>query len=121
MSINLRVKEVRDFLGLSQAKFAENLHLSSGYISSLEKGNRVVNPRIIKLICTAYGINETWLKSGRDSMYDLESNVRVEQASRLFQQMYPECQEHLLQLIRSILSIQNIIEDNNIAKNKPKK
>lgn len=101
---------VRTFLGMSQSAFAENLHLSSGYISSLENGTRAVNLRVIKLICATYGVNEVWLKTGVNKMYDGASDTRMEKAETLFKQLCPDNQEHFLQLMKIILQIQNNIE-----------
>lgn len=110
MSVNQRIKMIRTFLGMSQSVFAENLHLSGGYISSLENGNRAVNIRAIKLICATYGVNEVWLKTGANKMYDdVSVNARLERAEALFKELYPENQEHFLQLIKTILQIQNNI------------
>lgn len=115
MSVNARVKEVREFLGLSQAKFAERLHISSSYISSLENENRIVNPRIIRLICSSYGVNEMWMKTGAFSMYDQESNARVEQVIQLFKDLCPASQKHLLKLIEGLLEMQNIEAEAYVA------
>jgi hypothetical protein len=49
-AINRRVKEIRLALGLSQAKFV--------YGSIV-----VVNDRLVKLICGAFSVNETYLNS----------------------------------------------------------
>ena len=56
MTINERIKQLRLDLGLSQARFAQDISVSAGYIASIELGNRRVNDRIIKLICTQYNI-----------------------------------------------------------------
>ena len=58
MSIHEQICEIRQALGLSQAKFAKDISISSGYVAGLELGNRKVNDRMIKLICTQYHVNE---------------------------------------------------------------
>lgn len=58
MSIHERIREIRQALGLSQAKFSKDISISSGYVAGLELGNRKVNDRMIKLICTQYNVNE---------------------------------------------------------------
>lgn len=58
MSIHERIREIRQALRLSQAKFAKDISISSGYVAGLELGNRKVNDRMIKLICTQYNVNE---------------------------------------------------------------
>ena len=36
MSIHERIREIRQALGLSQAKFAKDISISSGYVAGLE-------------------------------------------------------------------------------------
>ena len=48
MSINQRVKQVRQALKLSQAKFAKALAISNGYIAGIELEHNSVNDRLIK-------------------------------------------------------------------------
>jgi DNA-binding transcriptional regulator YiaG len=50
-TVNRRIKQVRETLGLSQMKFAKVIALSNGYLAGVEVGKRKVNDRIIKLIC----------------------------------------------------------------------
>lgn len=107
MSISQRIKQVRKYLGLSQAKFAENLCLSGGYISGLESEKRRTNNRIVRLIGITYGVNELWLKTGEGQMYDRGTNVRAEQAAKLFRELKPEFQEHALQQIDNLIGLQN--------------
>ena len=58
MSIHERICEIRQALGLSQAKFAKDIFIFSGYVAGLELGHRKVNDRLIKLICAQYNVNE---------------------------------------------------------------
>ena len=62
MTLNQRIKYIREMLGLSQAKFAIAISISNGYIAGLELGKRKVNDRIIKLICSEFNVNERWLR-----------------------------------------------------------
>lgn len=70
--MNSRVREVREHFGLSQAQFGERLGVSRDVISNIEY-NRLKNPKqkepIIKLICSTFGVNEIWLRSGEGEMF----------------------------------------------------
>ena len=68
MSIHERICEIRQALGLSQAKFAKDIFIFSGYVAGLELGHRKVNDRLIKLICAQYNVNEAWLRDGTGEM-----------------------------------------------------
>ena len=69
MDANERIKQVRQSLGLSQAKFAKDIAISNGYIAGIELGNRKSNDRIVKLICSTYNVNEQWLRTGEGDMF----------------------------------------------------
>jgi transcriptional regulator with XRE-family HTH domain len=68
-SINRRIKELREKIGLNQRDFSKLLSLSGGYISGIEVNLRNVNDRIIKLIISEFGVNEEWLRFGKGKMF----------------------------------------------------
>ncbi len=63
-TINQRVKELRLKLGLSQDDFGNAIGLSKSGISNIENGTRSVRETHIKLLCSAFDVDETWLRSG---------------------------------------------------------
>lgn len=62
--INQRLKIIRKNLSLTQNNFAKELGMSQPGYAQIEKGNRKVNNRLIKLICVKFDINENWLRTG---------------------------------------------------------
>lgn len=106
MSINQRVKQVRQSLNLSQAKFAQALSISNGYIAGIELGHNHVNDRIVKLICFTYSVSEHWLKTGEGEMFYEKPNQLLELASSVFKELKPEYQEYILKQINQLLAIQ---------------
>lgn len=106
MSINQRVKEVRQALNLSQAKFAQALSMSNGYIAGIELGHNNVNGRIIKLICFTFHVSEQWLKTGNGCMFE-ESSQLADLAFETFKKLKPEYQEYILKQIDLLLEIQH--------------
>ena len=107
MSIHERIREIRQALGLSQAKFAKDISISSGYVAGLELGNRKVNDRMIKLICTQYNVNEAWLRDGTGEMFRSASDSRLERIIALFQQLEPAFQDYILEQTDRLLALQN--------------
>lgn len=107
MSINQRVKQVRQELKLSQAKFAKALSISNGYIAGIELDNNNVNDRLVKLICFTFNVNETWLKTGSGNMFEQKTTQLLELASTTFKELKPEYQEYILKQIDELLKIQN--------------
>jgi transcriptional regulator with XRE-family HTH domain len=107
MSINERIKQLRQTLNLSQAKFAKAISISNGYIAGIELGKRNVNDRIIKLICITFNVNEQWLKAGEGDMFKRQPNQLSTLASSLFEELKPEYQEYILKQIDQLLDIQH--------------
>lgn len=107
MSINERVKQVRQELSLSQAKFAKALSISNGYIAGIELGYNNVNDRIVKLICFTFHVSEEWLKNGEGSMFEQESGQLAELAFAQFKKLKPEYQDYIIKQIDLLLDIQN--------------
>lgn len=78
MDINKRIKELRQEIGLSQPAFAQRISISNGYIAAIELGNRRVNDRIIKLVCSEFNVNENWLRTGEgDPFVQLSRNQEI--------------------------------------------
>lgn len=67
--IENRIKQVRIDCGLSQADMAATLNLSENFVWMLENGKRVPGNRTIADICSAFGINEVWLRTGEGEMF----------------------------------------------------
>ena len=69
--MNNRIREVREHFKLTQTEFGESLGVSRDVIGNIEY-NRLKNPKqkepIIKLICSTFGVNEIWLRSGEGEM-----------------------------------------------------
>lgn len=107
MTINERIKLVRKSLNLSQAAFAKNIMISNGYIAGLELGHRKVNGRIVKLICSTYGVNEAWLLKEQGDMFAGQPDFKLEQAMNAFNQLNPAFQEYVLKQIDELTKIQN--------------
>ena len=64
-----RLKKARDFMQLSQEKFALRLgYMSYQPIKDLESGRKIFRPHIAKLIQCEFGINATWLLEGKGDM-----------------------------------------------------
>lgn len=71
MTINNRIKKVRQELGLSQVEFANKLGVRQSSLSYIENGITVnIDERNIKIICSEFGVNENWLRTGEGTMFD---------------------------------------------------
>jgi transcriptional regulator with XRE-family HTH domain len=104
-TVNDRIKRVRLELKLSQAKFCKGIFLTSGHYAEIELGNRRVNLRMIKLIGTIYGVNETFLKTGKGSMFIKETDPKLDNLVRIFQELPPDFQDYILLQIEQLKKI----------------
>ena len=105
-AMNQRLKEVRQELNMSQAKFAKALSMSNGYVAQIELGNTKVNDRIIKLLHFVLNVNEEWLRTGKGDMFEEEPNTTLALAVSSFKELKPVYQEYVLKQIDQLLEIQ---------------
>ncbi len=76
--VNVKIKELRESLNLSQEEFGKSIGLSKSGISNIESGNRGVRESYIELICTKYNVSKVWLTDGSElakEVHHLESFI----------------------------------------------
>lgn len=76
--MNERIEKARKSLSLSRAAFGEKVGVSGDVINNLERGRVEAKEHMIMLICQKFGINETWLRTGKGEMFlpeDIESDL----------------------------------------------
>jgi transcriptional regulator with XRE-family HTH domain len=101
-AVNERIKQIRQTLQLSQAKFCKEIFLANGHYAGIELGNRRVNDRTIKLISTIYGVNERFLRTGEGEMFDKTPDYKLAQVARIFQELPADFQDYILQQIEGL-------------------
>lgn len=69
MTIGNRIKQIRQYLGINQKDFGKKIAVAQTYQSQLEKGDRDVTEKILKLICLEFKVNEQWLRTGEGEMF----------------------------------------------------
>ena len=67
--MNKRIKELRSFLGMSQSEFAQHLGIGQTGISAIERGGSPVTDRTVSQIVSAFGVSESWLRTGEGEMF----------------------------------------------------
>jgi transcriptional regulator with XRE-family HTH domain len=106
LNINQRVKFLRKELKLTQRGFATAITVSPSLITCIEKGTRVVNDRLIRLICDSFDVNPQWLKTGAGGRYNSEKGARVTKLLALFGNLKPRYQEFVLNQVDQFLKMQ---------------
>jgi len=80
--IGERVRSIRKQLGLNQTEFAARIGMTQGYITSIERGTRDVNSRLVKLICETYSVSENWLVTGDGDMFQDNDHLLLANLTR---------------------------------------
>ena len=78
-----RIIELRKHLGLNQKEFADAIGIGQSTLAMIETGKRNINQRHIKLILSAFNVNERWLLKGERSMFALQSGMYLYTTSKL--------------------------------------
>jgi len=112
--VNQRIKQVRSELQISQREFSKKIFIGQSSLGEIEIGTRKVNDRIIQLICSEFGVNKDWIKSGKGQMFDVEKpDIKLEHLIDIYKQLEKPLQEYLLEQSESLLKLHN---ENTIVK-----
>lgn len=65
-----RVKQIRQYLDLSQEAFGNALGVTKTAICGIESGRRGLTEQMAKAICREFKVNYDWLKDGEGDMFD---------------------------------------------------
>jgi len=106
MTVNKRIKQVRQALNMSQIDFSRAICVSSGYTAEIENGHRMANDRIIRLIRLTFGVNETWLKTGKGEMFQSAPVEKRERILSLFNELNPQFQDYAMAVLDRLLQLQ---------------
>lgn len=66
----LRIRQLRESLGLKQKDFAEKIKITQAYLSEIEKGKKDLSVRVILAICSVFGVREEWLLQGKEPIFE---------------------------------------------------
>ena len=104
-SVNQRVKILRKSLNLTQKEFAQKICVSTSFQTLTELGKKKVLDRHIKLIVTAFGVNEAWLRTGEGEMYekDVTPDYKITDTVNIFKQLNPYFQDFILDQMQKLL------------------
>lgn len=78
--MNERIKELRNYLGLTLEKFGEPIGIKKSGLSLIENGKNALTEQNIKVICRTYNVNEEWLRTGEGEMFN-----KLDQENELMQ------------------------------------
>lgn len=71
-----RVKQLRQFLNISQEEFGKRIGITKSSVSNFEKGTRNMSEQTMKSICREFNVSIAWLKEGIGDMFtDLPETI----------------------------------------------
>ena len=104
-----RVKELRLALNLTQSEFAKSLGISQQTLSGVENEVRPLTDHTIVTICSVYGVDEHWLRTGEGDMYPAPSDDDAElmnlMAMLTTDDMDPERKRLVIAFCRVVMSL----------------
>ncbi|MDR2186113.1 MAG: helix-turn-helix transcriptional regulator, partial [Treponema sp.] len=100
-------KQVREALDMTQAAFSRVISLSSGYLAGVEVEKRRVNDRLVKLVCSAFTVNEQWLRTGKGDMFAPAADEMFIKLAGLFKELGPKYRRYILKEIELLLEMQD--------------
>ncbi len=105
ISINQRIVFLRHNLKLTQKDFAKKVCISTSFQASIETEQKRVLDRHIKLIVSAFGVNEAWLRTGEGEMFekDITPDYKITETVEIFKQLNPFFQDFILQQLHKLL------------------
>ncbi|MDR3114441.1 MAG: helix-turn-helix domain-containing protein [Treponema sp.] len=100
-----RLTTLRKTLELTKSKFAERLGLTYPAISLIESGKNALTDQNINLICLTFKVNETWLRTGRGSMFN-QAVPGEEELLDIFRKLSPPIRQSILKITQDLLEAQ---------------
>ena len=107
MTIHERLAYARKKLHLTQAQFSEKICVSSGFLCSMEIGERKINSRMIKIINLTTGISANWLETGKGEMFATETDREIEEIVNLYRQLNPFFKSYFKRQLLEIINYEN--------------
>lgn len=68
--MNERIKQIRKKMELTQQEFADKLGIARNNIAGYETNKRCPSDAVVSLICTKFGVNEDWIRTGEGEMFE---------------------------------------------------
>lgn len=99
-----RLKQIRKTLQMNQTNFARQLGMTQTAYSMIENGINPLSDRHIKVICSAFNVNESWLRTGENDMFF--SSPYEKEFAEIFSKLTPATQQYLFLMAKELLNTQ---------------
>lgn len=99
-TINNRIAQLLNTLGLTKTAFANNLKVSQAYISKLVRTG-TPSDLLVDDICQKYNVNEKWLRTGEGEMFIIPEDETAALVSDLLEEPEDEFYQAIIELVRT--------------------
>jgi transcriptional regulator with XRE-family HTH domain len=103
MTVNERLAQVRKTLKLTQREFAEKISVATGFVASMEIGDRKLNPRIMKLVSSIFNVNFQWFETGEGEMFYADMEREIEEIISLYKRLNPFFRKFILRQLYDLV------------------
>jgi len=103
MTANERLALVRKTLKLTQREFAQKISVATGFIASMEIGDRKVNPRIMKLVSSMFNVSLKWLETGEGEMFYTDTEKEIEEIISLYKKLNPFFKKFIIRQLQDLI------------------
>jgi transcriptional regulator with XRE-family HTH domain len=113
ININQRIKILRKSLNLTQKEFAQKIYVSTSFQTLTELEQKKVLDRHIKLIVSAFGVNEAWLRTGEGVMFekDITPDYKITETVEIFKQLNPFFQDFIMEQLHKLLEYEKTTKE----------
>ena len=107
MSINERLKILRQNLNLTQKVFAKSVFISTSFYTLIETGNRRIKDSFIDSVCKIYNANKEWLLTGQGEMFLNEPpDMELEELIDIFKRLNGHFQGYIMDQVKNLEKLQ---------------
>jgi len=75
LNLKDRIRAIREHADLSQEEFGKRIGIKRSAVSLIENGKNNITEQIVKLVCNEFGINEKWLREGKEDMFKTSEDL----------------------------------------------
>ena len=113
--MNVRLKQIRKALNLTQQEFADRLKIKRNTVATYETGKSNPSDAAVSLICREFNVREEWLRNGTGEMFKAAPSSALDALSEeyglsnaayvmveKFVTLKPEAQETIFNYVREV-------------------
>ncbi len=110
MSINARIREVRQDAELNTVEFAERIGVTKSTTSRFEQEGYTITARNVQLICSNFHVAEEWLLQGTGPKYVSNEDMILQQLGKEFK-LTPDHEVLIRQLLKLPPEVADAVAD----------